>query len=114
MILFEFNYTNGKLTKRIYEVIETKALYKLEKGYFERLFVSQINKKEIGVIRCESVWGFTAIYTTDAEETFLKEVTDMQKKRVQKAEEELNKQKNDLERLINKEYKKEQKGGEEK
>lgn len=111
MKLYEFNYRNGKLTKSVYEVTETKALYRLENGYFENMFCSQIKKSETGNIRYDSFWGFTTILEEDNTEDFLakvierqKEIIEMQKERVQSEETTLAKQKAILEKLVNKDY----------
>lgn len=104
MKLYEFNYCNGKLTKFVYDVKETNALYKLEKGYFEKCFCSQIRKSEIGNIRYNSFWGFTTILEEDNAEDFLVKVVEMQKERVKGAEVAFAKQKAILEKLVNKDY----------
>lgn len=104
MKLYEFNYCNGKLTKFVYDVKETKGLYKLEKGCFERYFCSQIRKSEIGNIRYDSFWGFTTILEEDNAEDFLVKVVEMQKERVKGAEATFAEQKAILEKLVNKDY----------
>lgn len=91
MRLYEFNYCRGRLKKSAYDVKETKSLYVLEKGCFEYVYVSRINKGDIGKIKDDGWFGYTMFSDSDDIEPFLEKIAEKEKAKMQKMVDEMKK-----------------------
>lgn len=105
MRLYEFNYREGRLKKSAYDVKETKALYILEKGYFDHMYVSRINKGDIGKIKDDGWFGYTMLSDNDDIEPFLEKIAEKEKAKMQKMVDEMKKLNENIKVLTDRTFK---------